>query len=69
MKTIADLHIHSRHSRACSKAINIENLEKYAGIKGVSLLGTGDFTHPEWLKEIKEKLREDEINFVLNFLF
>ena len=60
MKTIADLHIHSRHSRACSKAINIENLEKYAGIKGVSLLGTGDFTHPEWLKEIKEKLREDE---------
>jgi uncharacterized protein (TIGR00375 family) len=53
---IADLHIHSRFSRACSKSITIENLVKYAKIKGVNLLGTGDFTHPLWLKEIKEKL-------------
>ncbi len=56
---IADLHIHSRFSRACSKNINLDNLEKYARIKGLNLLGTGDFTHPEWLKEIKENLKEE----------
>jgi len=60
MRIIADLHIHSRHSRATSKDINIENLEKWAKIKGVSLLGTGDFQHPLWNKELKEKLREDK---------
>ena len=57
---IADLHIHSRHSRARSKSINIDNLEKYAKIKGLNVLGTGDFTHPKWIQEIKEKLKEDE---------
>ncbi len=60
MKLIADLHIHSSYSRACSKDLNLENLEKYAHIKGVGLLGTGDFTHPKWIQEIKSKLREDE---------
>lgn len=54
---IADLHIHSRFSRACSKNINFENLVKWAKIKGLNLLGTGDFTHPIWLKEIKEQLK------------
>ncbi|MBW2966887.1 endonuclease Q family protein [Candidatus Woesearchaeota archaeon] len=56
MTTIADLHIHSKYSRGCSKDLDIDNLEKYARIKGVGLLGTGDFTHPEWMKEIKTKL-------------
>jgi uncharacterized protein (TIGR00375 family) len=56
----ADLHIHSRFSRACSKDITIENLEKWARVKGIGLLGTGDFTHPLWLKELKEKLEEKE---------
>ncbi|MCK4818561.1 DNA helicase UvrD, partial [bacterium] len=60
MKIIADLHIHSRYSRACSKEINIKNLEKYSKIKGVGLLGTGDFTHPQWIKEIKEELKDDD---------
>ncbi len=60
MEIIADLHIHSRHSRATSKNINLENLEKYARIKGINLLGTGDFQHPLWNKEIKENLKEDE---------
>ena len=55
----ADLHIHSRFSRACSKALNVENLVKWAKIKGIGLLGTGDFTHPVWLKELKEKLKEE----------
>lgn len=57
---ISDLQIHSRYARACSKDINIENLEKWARIKGINLLGTGDFQHPLWNKEIKEKLTEDE---------
>ncbi len=56
----ADLHIHSRFSRACSTALNVENLEKWAKIKGVDLLGTGDFTHPEWLGELKQKLNEEQ---------
>lgn len=56
MKVIADLHIHSRHSRATSNQLNIENLEKWARIKGINLLGTGDFTHPKWIEELKEKL-------------
>ncbi len=59
MRFYADLHIHSRFSRATSKQLNLENLEKYGRIKGLSLIGTGDFTHPEWIKEIKENLLED----------
>ncbi len=60
MTIIADLHIHSKYSRACSKQINIENLEKWAKVKGIDLLGTGDFTHPIWLKELKENLADKE---------
>lgn len=56
---IADLHIHSKYSRATSKALDIQNLEKYARIKGINLLGTGDFTHPLWIKELKENLTEE----------
>lgn len=55
---IADLHIHSRFSRACSKDLNFDNLVKWARIKGLNLLGTGDFTHPIWIQEIKDKLIE-----------
>ncbi|MEK6913060.1 MAG: endonuclease Q family protein [Nanoarchaeota archaeon] len=54
----ADLHIHSKYSRACSTNLSFENLVKWAKIKGLNLLGTGDFTHPIWFKEIKEKLIE-----------
>ena len=59
MKVIADLQIHSRFSRATSSSITLQNLEKYARIKGLNLLGTGDFTHPKWLAELKSELRED----------
>ncbi|MBD3247035.1 DNA helicase UvrD [Candidatus Pacearchaeota archaeon] len=55
---IADLHIHSRFSRACSKKINIPNLAKWGKIKGLDLIGTGDFSHPIWIKELKETLVE-----------
>jgi len=57
---IADLQIHSKYARATSKNISIENLEKYARIKGLDLLGVGDFQHPLWRKEIDEKLKEDD---------
>jgi uncharacterized protein (TIGR00375 family) len=59
MQIISDLHIHSRFSRGCSKDLGIDSLEKYSEIKGLDLLGTGDFTHPEWIKELKKKLTED----------
>ena len=59
MELIADLHVHGKHARATSKNLNVENLEKYAKIKGVDVLGTGDFTHPEWITEVKSKLTED----------
>ncbi len=60
MPYIADLHIHSKYSRATSKDMDVENLSKWAKIKGIGLLGTSDFTHPRWLKELKEKLAEEE---------
>lgn len=56
----ADLHIHSRFSRACSKDLTLDNLEKWAKIKGLDLLGTGDFTHPIWLGELKNNLKEKD---------
>lgn len=43
---IADFHIHSKYSRATSPNMNVESIAKYAKIKGISLVGTGDFTHP-----------------------
>lgn len=60
MKFIADFHIHSKYSRATSKDMDLENLDKWAKIKGIKVLGTGDFTHPEWLKNLKEKLKPSE---------
>ena len=60
MKIIADLHIHSKYSRATSPRTDLENLTKWAQIKGVTVLGTGDFTHPQWFQEIKEKLEPAE---------
>jgi len=60
MGFIADLQIHSRYARACSKDISIANLEKYARIKGLDLLGTGDFQHPKWFEEICSNLEEDD---------
>jgi uncharacterized protein (TIGR00375 family) len=56
MRFFADLHIHSRYSRATSKDVSLESLWKWAQIKGISVLGTGDFTHPQWYKELNEKL-------------
>ena len=52
----ADLHIHSKYSRACSKDCDLEHQAWWAGRKGVSLVGTGDFTHPAWMEELRENL-------------
>ena len=60
MRIVADFQVHSKYSRACSKDLSLENLEKYARIKGLDILGTGDFQHPIWNKEIKTKLQEDD---------
>ena len=56
MRYIADLHLHSKYSRATSKDMVLEVLDKWGKMKGIDILGTGDFTHPLWLREIKEKL-------------
>ncbi|MCX8012642.1 MAG: endonuclease Q family protein, partial [Desulfobacterota bacterium] len=60
MKFIADFHIHSYLSRATSRDMNLENIYKWAQLKGVTVVGTGDFTNPKWLKEIKDKLEPAE---------
>ena len=66
---IADLHIHSRFSRATSKNLNVENLVKYAKIKGLNLLGTGDFQHPSWFKELDVLEEKDGLLFYQDFSF
>ena len=60
MRFIADLHIHSLYSRATSKASHIASLAAWARIKGVHVLGTGDFTHPLWFQQLKETLQPAE---------
>lgn len=59
-RLIVDLHIHSQYSRATSKQMNICDLYKWGKIKGIDVLGTGDFTHPMWFKELKQKLEPAE---------
>lgn len=60
MRIIADLHIHGKYSRATSIDMDIEPITHYAQIKGLNLVGTGDFTHPKWFSGLKEKLTEVE---------
>jgi uncharacterized protein (TIGR00375 family) len=63
MRVIADLHIHSRFSRATSSRLNPAYLDRWARIKGIGLVGTGDSTHPRWLAELREQLDEGEEGF------
>lgn len=58
MQVIADLHVHSKYSRATSPDLTPEGLYKAAKIKGIDIIGTGDFTHPRYLSELKEQLQE-----------
>lgn len=57
---IVDLHIHSHYSRATSRDCNLEGLYKWGKIKGINIIGTGDFTHPAWFAELQEKLEPAE---------
>ena len=57
---IADLHIHSKYSRATSRDCVPEALDFWARRKGIDLVGTGDFTHPAWRAELRECLEEAE---------
>ncbi len=73
MRFIADFHIHSKYSRATSPQMEVKTLSEYAKLKGMSLLGTGDFTYHLWLEELKDILKDsgnglfeyNGINFML----
>jgi DNA helicase II / ATP-dependent DNA helicase PcrA len=52
----ADLHVHSKYSRATSRDLDLEHLAAWACRKGISVVATGDFTHPAWCAELKQKL-------------
>jgi DNA helicase II / ATP-dependent DNA helicase PcrA len=56
----ADLHVHSKYSRACSRDCDVRNLAWWARRKGITVLGTGDFTHPAWAQELRETLEPAE---------
>lgn len=60
MELVCDFHIHSHYSRATSKGCTLEGLYKWGKIKGINIIGTGDFTHPAWFAEIREKLEPAE---------
>jgi len=60
MEFIADLHIHSYLSRATARNLNLEHLNAWAQLKGITVVGTGDFTHPQWFSELSQKLESVE---------
>ncbi|MFA5133412.1 MAG: endonuclease Q family protein [Patescibacteria group bacterium] len=63
MKYIADLHIHSKYSRACSKELTPVKIAEWCAKKGIDIVSTGDFTHPGWFAELKENLEPAEAGF------
>jgi DNA helicase II / ATP-dependent DNA helicase PcrA len=63
VRYIADLHIHSPYSRATSKLSSLYGLAAWAAVKGINVVGTGDFTHPGWQRQIGEHLEEAEPGF------
>lgn len=60
MDFITEMHMHSKYARACSEQLTLENMAAAAQEKGIQIIATGDFTHPEWFKEIKGRLVEDK---------
>jgi len=59
MQIIADLHLHSKYSRAVSPQMNLEEISRFAKLKGIQLVATGDWTHPLWFREIKSKFKDN----------
>jgi len=64
MKIIADLHIHSKYARAVSPKMQIPDIYFWSARKGINLISTGDFTHPQYLKHLKENLQENDSGFL-----
>lgn len=60
MDLIVDLHVHSHYSRATSKECTFVGLYKWGKLKGINVIGTGDFTHPDWFAEMQESLEPVE---------
>jgi uncharacterized protein (TIGR00375 family) len=60
MRIVADLQLHSKHALATSRDMDLEHMAAGAALKGLNLLGTGDFTHPKWFEELKTKLEPAE---------
>ena len=65
MRLVADLHVHSRYSRATSREADLDGYHRWARVKGIDIVGTGDFTHPRWLAELSSRLIEKDGLFVL----
>lgn len=63
MRYLADLHVHSPFSLATSQTATLANLAAWGAVKGLNLIGTGDFTHPGWLRELHKQLRPAEAGF------
>lgn len=74
MRIIADLHVHSKYARATSPSFDLDGISEGAKIKGINIVGTGDFTHPKYFEEIKEILKEwdggfaqyNDVHFILS---
>ncbi len=60
MQLVTDLHLHSRFARATSRDLNLVNLHRWSALKGIDIVGTGDFTHPAWFAELSEQLEPAE---------
>src|SRR5438093_6988635 len=60
LRVFADLQVHSPYSRATSKNMNLKELARFASMKGLNVVGTGDFTHPDWRNEIRRDLLDVE---------
>ncbi len=58
MQQIADLHIHSKYSRACSPLLDLPHIDRFCRVKGVDIVATGDFTYPDYFSQIKNQLEE-----------
>jgi DNA helicase-2/ATP-dependent DNA helicase PcrA len=60
MRYLCDLHVHSKYARATSRSSDLEHLAEWATYKGLDIIGTGDFTHPAWFRELEQRLEETE---------
>lgn len=64
MRLFADLHIHSKYSRAVSQDMDLAHMDHWARVKGIGIMGTGDFTHPKWFDSLKTELKENSSGFL-----